>query len=75
MVAGLVFQVVMLGLISLKGGLLQSLLLLPLLFLWGTLWAATYDIFRRPLHLLSLRAASDIDRQSAPVRHPGIYKQ
>lgn len=57
----------MLGLVGLKGGLVESLLLLPLLFLWLFLWATAYDRFRRPLQDLSLQAASEMDRQRPPV--------
>lgn len=67
MCAGLVFQIVMLGLMGLKGGLLQSLLLLPLLCLWLYLWSSANDLFRRPLKQLSLHAAAEMDAQMPAV--------
>ena len=67
MFSAFVFQLVMLGLVGLKGGLVESLLLLPLLFLWLFLWVTASDRFRRPLQDLSLQAASEMDRHRPPV--------
>ena len=67
MLAAFVFQIVMLGLMGLKGGVAQSLLLLPLPFLWAAMWMASHDLFRRPMQMLSLRAATDMDKHDNAV--------
>ncbi len=66
-VAALAFQIVMAALLFLKGGFTFLILLLPLPFIYIAMWASFHDLFRRPLKLLSMRAAADIDKALGTV--------
>jgi hypothetical protein len=59
----LMFQLVMIGLMGIKGVLVQTLLLLPLPFLTVLKWVSSNSLFRRPQQILSLRAATDLDER------------
>lgn len=74
-VSAVAFQVVMAGLLFVKGGIVFLICLLPLPFIYIAMWASSHDLFRRPLNLLSLRAASDVDRASRQVSQPSCSYQ
>ena len=67
MFSAIVFQIIMFGLMTLKGGLVRSLLTLPLPFLFAMLWATSKDIISKPLRVLSQRAATDMDQVDQKV--------
>lgn len=70
MISALAFQLVMAGLLFVKGGVIFLVFVLPLPFIYIAIWASAHDLFRRPLNLLSLRGAADIDRVLNTVGNP-----
>lgn len=72
-VSTLAFQIVMAALLLLKGGVVFFVLLLPLPFMFIGLWASAHDLFRRPLRMLSFRAAADIDKLGKMVRRKTVF--
>ncbi|KAK9811621.1 hypothetical protein WJX72_007134 [[Myrmecia] bisecta] len=66
----IIFQLMMIGLMGLKGGLPQTLLTLPLLLftlLFRQSWVYTFD---EQQQVLSLRAAADLDRRDRTLSPP-----
>lgn len=53
----------MLGLMLIKGALLQSLAILPLPLLSVIVWLSYSSMFGRSQRVLSLRAATDLDKR------------
>lgn len=57
------FQMIMVGLLLIKGALWQPLALLPLPFMSLFTWISYRTLFNRSQRVLSLRAATDLDRR------------
>lgn len=56
------FQLTMAGLMGSKGVLAQTILIVPLLFITLAAWIISHSVLTQPAKVISLRAATDLDR-------------
>ena len=72
LVALFLFQLTMAGLMGSKGVLAQTICVVPLLFITVAAWVVSHSLLTQPARVISLRAATDLDRLDQVVHYPHL---